>query len=266
MGPVTINKAIVTVICLFHIVFSDSPHNFTRVRPEGPWIPNVKSPCAVCHRAHQTKERFLIPFPPGSPVGYLTRTGEILARDRVCLRCHTDRPTMLQIYPNIVGHLSDTIFLHRDLTDDHPVGTVVLQYHPPPADDSRGLRLDENGRLLCTTCHDAHVSAEPFLLRLPVRELCQSCHLPSDESFGHRDLACDQCHRMHTSPNPALVDVAQTGKACSSCHAVISPQHGQGVPPSKTPTPETNFINLPPGHCLNCHRFHTSTNEGNHVP
>jgi predicted CXXCH cytochrome family protein len=77
----------------------------------------------------------------------------------------------------------------------------------------------------CNTCHDAHSSDEPALLKDKVNQLCFNCHSDKEEeitkkAFPHapiKDVGCIACHNPHTSNFASLVKV-QGNDLCLSCH------------------------------------------------
>ena len=55
---------------------------------------------------------------------------------------------------------------------------------------------------LCNACHLPHKSVNRYLLKLPVREICQYCHNAGDveknkahEKTSH--ITCQECHNAH---------------------------------------------------------------------
>lgn len=84
----------------------------------------------------------------------------------LCQACHLgERPALL------AGPVGTCQHCHPARhTPGHEAGT------PLPAARVGGLPLVE-GRLVCHTCHDAHdVKRHRFGLRLPLTQLCRSCH------------------------------------------------------------------------------------------
>ena len=79
---------------------------------------------------------------------------------------------------------------------------------------------------MCTRCHDPHVSANPWLLRAKVNELCLKCHLRTPESVPSRYLptiALTDNNRMghpyERHPVSGSHDPLTGGEmSCISCH------------------------------------------------
>lgn len=60
----------------------------------------------------------------------------------------------------------------------------------------------------CSSCHDAHGTNNPAMLRQPVNEVCQTCHGPNTQNGPHADSL--QAHTHH--------EVGSAGSECVSCH------------------------------------------------
>lgn len=95
----------------------------------------------------------------------------------------------------------------------------------------------DSGR--CNKCHNPHSSDQPNHLRMPVWELCTSCHKDKIEG-GHvvktfskkihpthgvkdpsnpgKDLSCISCHNPHVSDSPSLLESASVMGLCMKCH------------------------------------------------
>jgi predicted CXXCH cytochrome family protein len=160
-----------------------SKHDFTRIGKAG------RDLCLPCHTPHQ----FNVPPPrldhrptttaPLRP--YETLGVELTGWSLLCLGCH-DGSTAPDVYSsphaiNVAGELGDVRLGTRGLRS-HPVG---VRYPPPgenysaaPAIEASGLLLDD-GRIQCTTCHDAHNTLRhAHMLRISNEgsRLCLTCH------------------------------------------------------------------------------------------
>jgi predicted CXXCH cytochrome family protein len=160
-----------------------SKHDFTRLGQGG------RDLCLPCHTPHQVTtpaprldrragiEQPLQPFQ--------TLNLEISGWSLLCLGCH-DGITASDVYSsphaiNVAGQLGDRRLNTRGLRS-HPIGTpyplAAETYDAPAAVEAAGLPLD-NGRIQCTTCHDAH-NTQNFghMLRMSNEgsRLCLTCH------------------------------------------------------------------------------------------
>jgi len=90
------------------------------------------------------------------------------------------------------------------------------------------LMVSEEGRILCTTCHDIHQKQQdPMLLRFPRRDsgLCLGCH---SEFSGLLDTPHDL--RISAPDEQNIRDeIAAESGSCGSCHLVHSTSRGSGI-------------------------------------
>ena len=85
---------------------------------------------------------------------------------------------------------ASTAFIGQDLSGDHPVSFVVTQ-ELIDTNNSKGdvplksltqiqgndeVRLDEQDRIQCSTCHDPHDTTYEYFLLKPTSELCIHGH------------------------------------------------------------------------------------------
>ena len=127
---------------------------------------------------------------------------------RLCLSCHDGtialgeiggepRPIEMIGKSRLIGHQPG--FLGTDLTGGHPISFVVPDGDRELGDTERdiglrslssiraadGVRLDEAGKMQCTTCHDPHLDryykegrVPRFWVKPTVEEVCLACHEP----------------------------------------------------------------------------------------
>jgi predicted CXXCH cytochrome family protein len=115
---------------------------------------------------------------------------------------------------------------------------AMKNVHPPVKD----------GR--CTSCHDPHGSAEPKLLRRPMKDLCASCHAAKTQHrFLHGPAAtgdCTSCHSAHESQNARLL-VKTGAELCFQCHTDMQQEVAKKV-----------VHQALDGGCTSCHDPHGS--------
>jgi DmsE family decaheme c-type cytochrome len=86
---------------------------------------------------------------------------------------------------------------------------------------------------------------------------CEGCHQGGDNMFWAasvhqvRDVACVDCHDMHTTNDPVRQKVSQT-EVCADCHAA---QRSMENKPYRHPTREGMMA------CSDCHNPHGSVSE-----
>lgn len=115
------------------------------------------------------------------------------------------------------------------------------------------LAVSEDG---CLSCHEAHASASPSLLRgSSQHETCGGCHPSASYPVGHEPFTlglCTSCHEPHSGANALLLRGEQPSDHCAGCHepvaaAMREAAHGHG--------------DLD-GSCLRCHVGHGAEHEG----
>ncbi len=158
--------------------------------------------CIACHTPHNAQADQLVPLwnhaatttqftlyssvtaksVPGQPTGY----------SKACLSCH-DGTLALDSFggktPAGAGKISGANNLGTDLSDDHPVSftydTNLATAHPGIVSPASAAFVDTaktvplfNGKLECSSCHDAHDNQNTFFLRKSNAgsALCLSCH------------------------------------------------------------------------------------------
>ena len=160
-----------------------SKHDFTREGQTG------RDLCLPCHTPHQV----LVPPPrldhrPGTIRPLRPFQGfhvELTGWSLLCLSCH-DGVTAPDVYSSAhaltaLAELGDARLTKTGLRS-HPVGikypAAAERYEPAAAVTAAGLLL-EDGRIQCTTCHDAHnTHRHRHMLRISNdgSQMCLTCH------------------------------------------------------------------------------------------
>ncbi|NOT02041.1 MAG: hypothetical protein HOP29_15615 [Phycisphaerales bacterium] len=234
-GPGRIRAAGENQVC----VFCHAPHNTRGVRPL--WNRDLPLSNYTIYQSSTLDAR------PGQPTG----------ASKLCLSCH-DGTIALGSVLNRADRIRMTggdflpaglTNLGTDLSDDHPVSfhfTSGLAASDRQLNDPSSLpeeiRLDHDGRLQCTSCHDPHRNAfGDFLVRSnEFGRLCQSCHrmtawnqgshatsnasvLAADAGYWPHatvaENACRSCHRPHTAGgHERLLIFEAEEENCLNCH------------------------------------------------
>jgi predicted CXXCH cytochrome family protein len=248
-GPGT-NKATVEIqVC----VFCHTPHRSQGASPL--WNHNSSSVTNYIVYSSPTLDAMglTIPQPNGA--------------SRLCLSCHdgtvalgsvSSRTTPIAMQngvTKIAGHAN----LGTDLSGDHPISFVYdqqLAIKDPTLKDPSTLkgkvRLDGEGRMQCTACHDPHDNQFGNFLSMDNTgsALCLSCHSPSSWPSSVHAIAPTASPQIakaklaspsHVKVLPKTTTVAAMG--CESCHV----NHRAG---SKT---QLMKFDLPEDNCLSCH-------------
>ncbi len=297
----------------------DSPHNLSVSGPGTIKAATETRVCIFCHTPHGASSEAPLWNRYSSGAEYTTydsttakaMVGQPNGASKLCLSCH-DGTVALGM---VLSHVTPIAFsggvynmppgrsnLGTDLADDHPVSFV---YDSALAVQNGELRqpgtltgpvlLDRDGRMQCTTCHDAHDNEfGDFLVQNnSASALCVACHeknywvgsshrtAPSTwdgqgpDPWPHSDEdtvaanACANCHTPHDAGTPERLLVFMGEESvCYSCHRGtvaahnIEPEfHKASVHPIELTAglhdPTEDAIN-PPRHveCVDCHNPH----------
>ncbi|NTW99824.1 MAG: cytochrome c3 family protein, partial [Geobacteraceae bacterium] len=248
-----------------------SPHNLSATGTANTFFyPEETRICIFCHAPHSSKPldplwtRDLWNRDLPSDEGYFPYASSTLTASvspvptggsRLCLSCH-DGTIALTAYggspitttQNLPSGRSSN--LTKNLADDHPIsfvydaslaaqknGDLAMPYSLPPS-----TKLDNNGELQCTSCHDPHNNEfGKFLVKsnnAAGSPLCSDCHTYAgwaQDSAAHYAVSrhkseidptspmvfgCMVCHDSHTAPKTArlLHKVNEEDNCLLSCH------------------------------------------------
>ena len=140
--------------------------------------PIAAGSCTICHSPHGSNERYNLRLPEGQLcTSCHQEIKELMSlstqhkpfRDGACTDCHdphaSDNPRFfLKGLGNdlcLSCHDNETMENHR-----HPVGVVPLFTFP-------GIKLNDSGELMCTSCHSPHATNTEKLLP---KGGCSACH------------------------------------------------------------------------------------------
>ena len=255
----------------------DSLHNLSAGGPG-----NVKSGvegriCEFCHISHSSAETGALwarrkptaIYIPYSSSTAAARPGQPTGTSVLCLSCHDGTIALGEILNRGQPH-SMAGGLGRmppgkglqgtDLSDDHPIS---FQYSPQlvnqndelamPSLISENLRLDNNGELQCTTCHNAHDSPYEKLLVLPAirSQLCVECHKTSGWTQSSHSQSAASWNRR--PPNPWRESEYSTviDNGCNNCHVTHSAEGGERL---------LKYLNEE-DNCAACHNGNVATRD-----
>lgn len=295
--------------------------------------------CIFCHAPHRGREDVLwmwnradsrseyityesSTLHAGEINGDRRRVGQPTGASKLCLSCHDGTIALGAVlsreqelsFPVGIEFLTDGRLaagpghLGTDLSDDHPVsfvydealatshGELVSPELLPP-----NVRLDRNGMLQCTSCHDPHDNTYgKFLVMGNAHSaLCASCHAPAGwDSSSHRNStatwnqqsddpwpntefntvaenACANCHRSHKAGgNERLLNYANETSNCVICHNGNVAQKNivyeqgklyghfvQNYTGKHDPAEDFSGIVAPHVACVSCHNPHRTDNS-----
>jgi predicted CXXCH cytochrome family protein len=286
-GPGRIRAQTESQVC----IFCHAPHNTSGLRPL--WNRELSIASYQIYRSTTMDAH------PGQPTG----------ASKLCLSCHDGTIALGSVLSRSEQiRLSGGDFipaglanLGTDLSDDHPISFFYTsglaasdRQLKSPAGLPHEVRLDANGRLQCTSCHDPHHNRYgDFLVARPeFGELCMACHdMDGWNASSHRlsnaaitgstiDLpfhtvaenACRSCHRPHTAGGHErlLIHEAEEDN-CLACHdgtvaranlrseidklSAHDPRRYSG----RHDLVETSAGGNPHVECADCHNAHATT-------
>ena len=252
-----------------------SKHNLSVTGP-GPVTSQAQDACIFCHTPHSSyvdvKPLWNHTLPIQTYNTYTSSTYHAGAAtpsagaSKLCLSCHDGTVALGQTVSEglipTTGSMSLSAGLGTNLTNDHPLGIspvddgqlVLSLFQNPPTSGDPAVVLP-NGRVECTSCHDAHTqnvdtAAQSFLVRSNTGgTICLACHdtsrsqpnalngwltgahatatntVPTTSSFGPYGTvngnACGNCHILHNASTTSAARLLRASQenACSSCHS-----------------------------------------------
>jgi predicted CXXCH cytochrome family protein len=224
--------------------------------------------CKFCHTPHggegqhalwnqSLSTAFYIPY---SSTTMKAPVGQPTGASKLCLSCHDGTVALgamkrsqpgNQAQPSNLRMSPGRAVLGTDLSDDHPVSFSYnaalvggAQLKPAALLDNQ-VRLDPNGDVQCTSCHDPH--NDQFGKFLAVNNyasaLCLNCHTaPLWNSSAHR-ISSRTWNGSGQNPWPNSTETTVAGNACGNCH---TPHHA-GIHARLLQFPQTE------DNCLVCH-------------
>ena len=239
-GPGPIKALNETQVC----IFCHTPHN---ANPEGPlWNKDTNAKTTYINYWSHTLNTYT--SPKNAP--------NINGVSKMCLSCHDgtiaigavrSRPQGIAVTSSSQGLLSAEGrltsvpgLIGTDLSGSHPISFVFDQrlaaLNPSlivPSD--RDVRLDRNGEMQCTSCHDPHDDSKAndqnnpdlhFWQKATFDEVCLACHSFTKKTAKnpvHLDTqkmlkGCGSCHKGHGMQNTAMLPSSSESKECFQCH------------------------------------------------
>ncbi len=189
--------------------------------------PDDELVCLSCHKLHHGKgDRYML--------------ADDLNEGQMCLRCHSQRATLL-------GSTHD------------------LRISRPDERNRLGMTASSGGP--CSSCHMFHRYARvPKPTLEDSRGLCMTCHSDGAcaESAGigtvnHSSDSCTVCHDPH-SPMHAPFLTAPAQQLCVNCHREMGAMAGGAHDAHGSPW--RSVAQAPADACLGCHRPHGDTATG----
>ncbi|MEF9425914.1 MAG: hypothetical protein L0956_01585 [Candidatus Mariimomonas ferrooxydans] len=201
--------------------------------------------CIFCHTPHNAKRD--IPYlwnrqdstanytPYQSSTLYAT-VGQPTGASKLCLSCHDgtialgaliSEPQEVPFEGGIRLMPAGPSKLGTDLSDDHPVSfiydsslAVINGEMVDPSALPPEVRLDGDGQLQCTACHDPHDDTNgKFLVKSNVySDLCTTCHQKNGWTFSSHSTSNATWNGLGTDPWQHTTYNTVSENACENCH------------------------------------------------
>ncbi len=299
---------------------ASTAHNLSPTGPGRVKAATAAGVCEFCHIAHGGDE--VAPlwarrnptavYQPYSSSTAVARPGQPTGSSLLCLSCHDGTIALGEMINRSSAVLMSggnsrmppgRALTGTDLSDDHPIS---FQYSESLASENGELRspgalgahvkLDPDGELQCTSCHNAHDNSfGDFLVQSNQGSgLCLQCHVPpgwstsahsqSYADWNRRppnpwpnadyasvaDNGCRNCHESHAADGPRLLRNSGEEDTCIACHNgnVASKDvmalfesyssHPVGRTAGVHDPAEADVVDAPHVECADCHDPHSA--------
>ena len=160
----------------------------------------------------------------------------VAKRNQICLDCHTKSA---RIFWRGSSHESRDVACtncHKVMEDVSPrhqftrvteIETCGTCHTQKRAQTMRSSHMPlREGKMTCSSCHNAHGSVTPALLKEPsLNDTCYTCHAEKRGPFlwSHQPAveSCSNCHDPHGSNHDAMLKLAKP-RLCQQCHSESS--------------------------------------------
>ena len=245
-----------------------SKHNLALAGAATTGVASESEMCNFCHTPHSgmgqralwTHSLSTALYIPYSSSTMKATVGQPTGDSKLCLSCHDGTVALGMTQrqkANVASRAASTrmapgrAVLGTDLSDDHPISfsyDTSLSSGAQLKDRAllnEQVRLDANGQVQCTSCHDPHNDQNGMFLvqNNYASGLCLNCH-DSDlwTSSSHRTSA-RTWNGTGRNPWPHTSETTVSGNGCENCHA----PHNAGT--------HQRLLNYPlaEDNCLVCH-------------
>ncbi|MFQ5548699.1 MAG: cytochrome c3 family protein [Woeseia sp.] len=257
---------------------STSRHNLSVTGPGPIKSTTEQEICVYCHTPHRARTTTGLLWNRDDSTATYTQyqstslkavVGQPTGASKLCLSCHdgtvalgelVSRPTEIPFAGGIRFLPAGETRLGTDLSDDHPVSFVydeslAIQNGElaSPSILTNTVRLDRNGELQCTACHDPHDDTLGKFLVRPnnFSELCVTCHTRTDWAFSSHATSAATWSGIGPDPWPFTEFTTVAESACRNCHT----PHTAGEPLRLL-----NYI-AEEDNCLACHNGNVASTD-----
>jgi len=226
--------------------------------------------CIFCHTPHKASaaegplwnhELSTAPYTPYSSSTLKAAVGQPTGSSKLCLSCHDgtvalgmvlSRPASIAMPAGATRIPAGRTLVGTDLSAHHPVSFVynasLVAANGELRDPSllvQDVRLDRNGQMQCTSCHDPHNNQYgSFLVKdNTASSLCQDCHVPNQWSASIHATSTATWNGSGENPWPHTAQTTVAANACENCHRPHAAQTAK------------RLLNFTPDqqNCFSCH-------------
>ncbi len=276
MKPLITVLYVIVLLCIsismdaYGAGIDDTKHNLSVTGPGPVKSASEDRVCIFCHAPERSgsggsflwnKKLSKAHYAPYESSTLYARVGQPTGASKLCLSCHDGTIALgalkserqeIQFAGGIRFIPEGPTKIGTDLSDDHPVSFVYDSALAisngelvDPSSLPRGVRLDQERQLQCTTCHDPHNNSNGDFLVMPnnYSDLCKMCHRkkgwnttshaasnaawngampdpwPNNEYRTVAENGCENCHMPHNAGgNERLLNYAYEEDTCLVCH------------------------------------------------
>jgi predicted CXXCH cytochrome family protein len=254
----------------------DGLHNLSVTGPGQTKAVSEGSLCEFCHISHSANPDTPLwsrPDPTATYIPYSSSTaiaqpGQPTGTSLLCLSCHDGTIALGQVINrgnpiSMAGgreRMTGKGLTGTDLRDDHPIsfeysGNLAASNGElaAPGSISSALRLDENGELQCTTCHDPHDSPYPKLLHVSNvgSQICVECHQETGWSQTSHSLSAAAWNGSPPNPWHSSPFTTVSDNGCQNCH----------VPHNEAGGPRLLIHAAEEDNCVDCHNGNVASDD-----
>lgn len=247
----------------------DTAHNLSVTGPGAITAASEEQICEFCHAPHSSTNTLPLwnrslssaSYTPYSSSTIVAAPGQPTGDSVLCLSCHdgtialgnvASQPSPISMSGGVTTMPNGDGLIGTDLSHDHPISfdfTATLASQngelATPGSLPPSIKLDANGQLQCTSCHDAHSNDFGAFLVMPNvgSLLCTECHLKTGWTQSSHSQSGATWNNIGQDPWPHSTLTTVSENACGSCH---QPHLEVGGPRLLNEVAEE-------GNCLACH-------------
>lgn len=271
--------SLLALVCILFFTMSayagvkDTKHNLSTSGPGNIKASQESEICIFCHTPHNSKPNSPLwnrsqtgqSYTPYSSTTVKSSPGQPTGASILCLSCHDgtialgkvlSRQTDISMQSGITTMPSGTGRLGTDLSDDHPISfnySSALQGNGElvnPGALTGAVKLDANGDLQCTSCHNAHDNTNGKFLVLSNTggQLCETCHTKYGWNQSPHNLSSKTWNGQSPDPWPDSNLNTVADNACMNCHQPHSAGSSERILKS----------NVEEDNCSACHNGHVA--------